>query len=209
MSDAVKVGFVPFSAAAARHSGGVLRRHAEIRRGDAQGAGGGGRYRQAGGGDQPVQGQERLDARYSGAGGTQGRAPDRGRRRQGCRHQGEGFSQVRRRDGRQAQCRQRMRSPSSPNCRRGDEAAMQAAAVASGIRLRAYKFDRYKTKKKDGENGALARRRFDRGRRCRRRAKGLRAGMPTSSTASSWRANSSTSRRTCCIRSNSRAAPAS
>src|SRR5438105_8386492 len=38
------------------------------------------------------------------------------------------------------------------------EAAMQgdaAAAIASGIRLRAYKFDRYKTKKKDGENGTL------------------------------------------------------
>src|SRR2546429_3177665 len=38
------------------------------------------------------------------------------------------------------------------------EAAMQgdaAAAIASGIRLRAYKFDRYKTKKKEGENGAL------------------------------------------------------
>jgi leucyl aminopeptidase len=31
----------------------------------------------------------------------------------------------------------------------------QAAAVASGIRLRAYKFDRYKTKKKDGENEAV------------------------------------------------------
>ncbi len=31
----------------------------------------------------------------------------------------------------------------------------QAAAVASGLRLRAYKFDRYKTKKKDGEDGAL------------------------------------------------------
>ena len=30
-----------------------------------------------------------------------------------------------------------------------------AAAIASGIRLRAYKFDRYKTKKKEGENGAL------------------------------------------------------
>jgi leucyl aminopeptidase len=32
----------------------------------------------------------------------------------------------------------------------------QAAAVASGIRLRAYKFDRYKTKKKDGEDAALS-----------------------------------------------------
>ena len=31
----------------------------------------------------------------------------------------------------------------------------QAAAIASGIRLRAYKFDRYKTKKKDGEDAAL------------------------------------------------------
>jgi leucyl aminopeptidase len=38
------------------------------------------------------------------------------------------------------------------------DAAMQpdqAAAVGSGVRLRAYRFDRYKTKKKDGENGAL------------------------------------------------------
>jgi leucyl aminopeptidase len=38
------------------------------------------------------------------------------------------------------------------------DSAMQpdtAAAIASGIRLRAYKFDRYKTKKKDGENGAV------------------------------------------------------
>jgi len=31
----------------------------------------------------------------------------------------------------------------------------QAAAIAAGVRLRAYKFDRYKTKKKDGENGVL------------------------------------------------------
>src|SRR5213078_1707514 len=30
----------------------------------------------------------------------------------------------------------------------------QSAAVAAGIRLRAYKFDRYKTKKKDGEEAA-------------------------------------------------------
>ena len=51
----------------------------------------------------------------------------------------------------------------------------QAAAVASGVRLRAYKFDRYKTKKKDGEDAARARRGFVRGRRCRCRAKSLRA----------------------------------
>jgi leucyl aminopeptidase len=31
----------------------------------------------------------------------------------------------------------------------------QVAAVASGVRLRAYKFDRYKTRKKDGEDAAL------------------------------------------------------
>ncbi|MDN3278463.1 leucyl aminopeptidase [Frankia sp. RB7] len=31
----------------------------------------------------------------------------------------------------------------------------QAVAIASGLRLRAYKFDRYKTKKKDGEEGAV------------------------------------------------------
>jgi len=31
----------------------------------------------------------------------------------------------------------------------------QAAGIASGVRLRAYKFDRYKTKKKDGDNGAV------------------------------------------------------
>src|SRR6202047_747255 len=30
-----------------------------------------------------------------------------------------------------------------------------AAAIATGARLRAYKFDRYKTKKKDGEDGVL------------------------------------------------------
>jgi leucyl aminopeptidase len=38
------------------------------------------------------------------------------------------------------------------------EAAMQpaeAAAIGAGIKLRAYKFDRYKTKKKDGEDKAL------------------------------------------------------
>ena len=29
----------------------------------------------------------------------------------------------------------------------------QAVAIASGLRLRTYKFDRYKTKKKDGEEG--------------------------------------------------------
>lgn len=38
---------------------------------------------------------------------------------------------------------------------KGSMDADQAAAVAAGIRLRAYKFDRYKTKKKEGEETAL------------------------------------------------------
>src|SRR5579872_6044958 len=38
---------------------------------------------------------------------------------------------------------------------KGAMTADQAAAIASGIRLRAYRFDRYKTKKKDGEEKAL------------------------------------------------------
>ncbi len=38
---------------------------------------------------------------------------------------------------------------------KGAMSADHAAAVAAGVRLRAYKFDRYKTKKKDGEETAL------------------------------------------------------
>src|ERR1700722_9736171 len=38
---------------------------------------------------------------------------------------------------------------------KGAMSADQAAAIAAGIRLRAYTFDRYKTKKKDGEEAAL------------------------------------------------------
>ena len=37
----------------------------------------------------------------------------------------------------------------------GAMTAEQAAAIATGLRLRTYKFDRYKTKKKDGEEGVL------------------------------------------------------
>src|SRR3984957_18966988 len=66
----------------ARHSGGFLRRYVETRRYDPQGAGNGGRSRQTRRRNQPFQGQERVDARYSGAGGAEGLAPDRGRRRQ-------------------------------------------------------------------------------------------------------------------------------
>ncbi len=37
----------------------------------------------------------------------------------------------------------------------GAMTAAQAAAIAAGVRLRAYKFDRYKTKKKDGDDAAV------------------------------------------------------
>ena len=47
------------------------------------------------------------------------------------------------------------RSPCSPNFAEGAMTPDQAAALAMGIRLRAYKFDRYKTKKKDGEDAPL------------------------------------------------------
>ena len=85
----------------------------------------------------------------------------------------------------------------------------QAAAVAAGVRLRAYKFDRYKTRKKDGEDAAL---RADVSLAVgdvRRRAKGVRARRAHRRWRRSWRANSSTSRRTCSFPWNSRGAPAS
>ena len=75
----------------------------------------------------------------------------------------------------------------------------QAAAIASGIRLRAYKFDRYKTKKKDGENGALRADVSIAVDDVAAARKAFAPDDPISSTASSSRANSSTSRRTCCI----------
>ena len=116
MSDAVKVGFVPFSAA----SRGILvvfcDDGAEVWRRQPESAGDSGQYHQARGGHQPVQGQERLDAGHPGARGNQGAAPDRDRRRQTLQPEGEGFSQVRRRDRRQAQRRQRCRHHYRRNC---------------------------------------------------------------------------------------------
>src|SRR3984957_3245269 len=66
----------------ARHFGGFLRRYVETRCDDPQGAGDGGRSRQTRRRDQSFQGQERVDARYAGAGGAEGLASDRDRRRQ-------------------------------------------------------------------------------------------------------------------------------
>src|SRR3984957_17946037 len=58
------------------HSGGFLRRYVEARHGHPQAAGECGRSGQARRRDQSFQGQKRLDARYSGARGSQGLAPD-------------------------------------------------------------------------------------------------------------------------------------
>ena len=85
----------------ARHSGGVLRRRAEVRRGDLEGPRRYRRARQARCRGLQLQGQERLDARYPGAGRSQGRPADRDRHRQAGRHQGNRNAQIRRRAGRQ------------------------------------------------------------------------------------------------------------
>ena len=90
----------------------------------------------------------------------------------------------------------------------GALSAAQAADLALGMRLRAYAFDRYKTKRKEGEEPPASPQRHHRGRRCRRGAQGLTARARPSPTAWSWRAISSTSRPTCSIRKNSPAAPA-
>ena len=89
MPDAVKVGFVPFSTAPRGilvvFCDDTLKFGAATRK--ALGAAADVVKRAAD--DQPVQGKERLHARYSGAGGSQGLAPDRGRRRQAVGHQGQ------------------------------------------------------------------------------------------------------------------------
>ena len=172
MSDAVKVGFVPFSAAAR----GILVVFCD----DALKFGAGDAARRWGRRPIPSSGRRPPTSSRARAASTLDILAPEGIKAQrlivigagkAVEPEGEGFSQVRRRGRRQAQRRQRCRRPSSAELPDGAMTPEQAAAIASGMRLRAYKFDRYKTKKKDGEDGALARRRFDRGRRCRRRAK--------------------------------------
>ncbi len=85
----------------------------------------------------------------------------------------------------------------------------QAAAVAAGVRLRAYKFDRYKTKKKDGEDAALRAEVSLAVGGCRRGAKGLRARR----SHRRWRHHGARTRQRAAERAlsrwNSRVAPAS
>ena len=123
-------------------------------------------------------------------------------RRQGPQAQAPGFRQARRRRHGQGS-RRRPRTRSSRNCPAGALKPEQAADFALGTQLRAYAFDRYKTKREADETGKpqspsrspTPRRRERRGRARRR-----------SPTASSWRATWSTSRPTCCIRRSSPAA---
>ena len=64
----------------------------------------------------------------------------------------------------------------------------QAADLALGAQLRAYAFDRYKTKRKEGEEPPAKPQVDDRGRQCRGGAEGLGARARRWPTASSWRA---------------------
>ena len=135
-------------------------------------------------------------------------ALDRGRNRQAVRAQGERLPQIRRRGGRQAQCRQRGRDHHRRTAGRGHEARTggrdRLGRAAARLQIRSLQ-----DQEKGRRGRRLARRRFARGRRCRLpRTKPSRRTI-ISSMASSSRANSSMSRRTCCFRTNSRAAPAS
>ena len=155
MSDAVKVGFVPFSTAPRGilvvFCDDALKFGAATRK--ALGAAADLVKRAAA--TNQFKGKERVHARYSGAGGSQGLAPDRGRRRQA-------FGDLKDNDflkfGGVVAGKLRAGNDAVTIIAELPDGAMkpdQAAAVASGVRLRAYKFDRYKTKKKDGEDAAL------------------------------------------------------
>ena len=110
MSDAVKVGFVPFSAAPR----GILVVFCDdtlkFGAGDPQGAGDGGRYWSSGR-RPPTSSRAKAASTLDilAPEGLKAAAPDRGRRRQAVRAEGERFSQIRRRGRRQAQRRQRRR----------------------------------------------------------------------------------------------------
>ena len=154
MPDAVKVGFVPFSTAAARHSGGVLRRHVEIRRRDPQGAGDAADLVERAAATNQFKGK---------SGSTLDILAPEGLKASRLIVVGAGkLSAIKDNDflklggavGRQTARRQR-RGDGHRGTADGAMKPDQAAAVASGVRLRAYKFDRYKTKKKDGEDAAL------------------------------------------------------
>ena len=87
--------------------------------------------------------------------------------------------------------------------------AQQAGSVAAGLRLRAYKFARYKTKKKDGEDATVRAEVSLAVADVGAARKAFAPEIRMRSTASSSRANSSTSRRTFFIRKSLPAAPAS
>ena len=175
MSDALKLGFAPFAAPAK----GVLIVFCD----DGLKFGPATRKALAPAGD--------LVARAATAERFTGKSGSRARNRRAGRPEGRPAGGDRRRQGRPSSSRRissssaalamgklpvarRARRRSSPNLPGGALKPEQAADLALGVRLRAYAFDRYKTKRKDGEEPPAKRKRHDRGRRRRRRAQGLR-----------------------------------
>ena len=155
MSDAVKVGFVPFSAASrgvlvvfcddALKFGAATRKALGTAADTVKRAAAANQFKGKSGSTLDILAPEGIKAPRLIVVG----------RRQGVRIEGEGFSQIRRRDRGQAQCRQRRGHHDRRTARRRDAGRCRPPTIASGIRLRAYKFDRYKTKKKDDDNGAV------------------------------------------------------
>ena len=134
-------------------------------------------------------------------------AADRDRHRQGGRPQVAGPRQARRRRAWGGFRPRRPRRQCCWNSRDGPLKPDAAADMALGARLRAYAFDRYKTKRKEGDERPAKARDDARRRRCRRARARPGQTARRSPTASCWRAISSTSRRTSSIRTSSRAAP--
>ena len=166
MADARKLGFGPIAAPA----GGVLVVFGDdgLKFGPktARGAGlrrrsGGARRRRA------VHRQERQRARHRGAGRAQGGAADRDRDRQGRRAQAAGLRQARRH--RAWGAFRRAATEATILLELADGALKPDAGRRRRARreLRAYAFDRYKTKRKEGEERPAKAQRDARGRRRR------------------------------------------
>ena len=139
---------------------------------------------------------------------AQGRAPGGDRRRQSRRPRAQGHSSS-------SAAAAMGKLPAGARrrhhlCRtagRRHERASRRPIWRKALRLRAYAFDRYKTKRKDDDEHKPAKRSVDdRGRRCRGRAQGLRRARGGRRRRADWRATWSTSRPTSSIRRNSPAA---
>ena len=174
MSDAVKVGFVPFSTAPRGilvvFCDDTLKFGAATRK--ALGAAADMVKRAAA--TNQFKGKSGSTLDILAPRGAQGLAPDRGRRRQALGDQGQGFSQIRRCGGRQAARRQRRRDRHRGIADRRHEARAggrgRLGRAAARLQIRPLQ------DQEEGRRGRrVACRGFARGRRCRRGAKSLRA----------------------------------